>query len=282
MKYFDDVKQEHNPSSSLPPTPKKEKFILPTDPEAEETIDIKGLTTDELIDVAFQGIDLMTYDGTPFTRTSLAIAINSAIATAEQTFDIVLKPTLIENELHDYEGDGFYSHQYTPTFRRPVKEVISMEYLFGNKTLFHIPKNWIKLDSKMGDITIFPTSGSLQIINPAIGVAQPYFMSGRYMPMSVKIDYIAGMDKEDIPMNLMMYILKSAAIDIFQQWGDQIIGAGIASSSLSIDGLSQSIGTTQSAMYGGASARILEYRNDLKEVRPIIRRYFGKMHSVLL
>ena len=102
------------------------------------------------------------------------------------------------------------------------------------------------------------------------------------MPMAVSINYKAGMEKEEIPHNLLDWIFKYAAITIFEVWGDQIIGAGIASASVSIDGLSQSIGTTQSAMYGGASARILEYRKDLEELTPIIRKYFARFDSVVL
>ena len=90
------------------------------------------------------------------------------------------------------------------------------------------------------------------------------------------------MDKKDIPYNLLEYIYKKAAISVFEVWGDQIIGAGIASSSLSVDGLSQSIGTTQSAMYGGASARILEYRKDIDELVPILRKHYAKINSVVL
>lgn len=52
--------------------------------------------------------------------------------------------------------------------------------------------------------------------------------------------------------------------------------AGIASQSVSIDGLSQSIGTTQSAMFGGASARTESYTKDLKEqILPALRMRFG-------
>lgn len=282
-KYYDNMYEEENPSSSDKNKKTDEKFVLPEDPEAEKRIKINGLTTDDLIDNHFQGIDLMTYDGTPFSRTFLVSSLNSAIDRAEQVFDICITPREIKDELHDFEGNSLFdSYQYTPLFKRPVKEIESITYKMGNRQILQVPKEWIQLDKRVGDVTIFPITGSVNYINPALGVAVPYFMTRSYMPMAVSINYKAGMEKEEIPHNLLDWIFKYAAITIFEVWGDQIIGAGIASASVSIDGLSQSIGTTQSAMYGGASARILEYRKDLEELTPIIRKYFARFDSVVL
>lgn len=282
-KYYDNMYEEENPSSSDKNKKTDEKFVLPEDPEAEKHIKINGLTTDDLIDNHFQGIDLMTYDGTPFSRTFLVSSLNSAIDRAEQVFDICITPREIKDELHDFEGNSLFdSYQYTPLFKRPVKEIESITYKMGNRQILQVPKEWIQLDKRVGDVTIFPITGSVNYINPALGVAVPYFMTRSYMPMAVSINYKAGMEKEEIPHNLLDWIFKYAAITIFEVWGDQIIGAGIASASVSIDGLSQSIGTTQSAMYGGASARILEYRKDLEELTPIIRKYFARFDSVVL
>ena len=282
-KYYDNMYEEENPSSSDKNKKTDEKFVLPEDPEAEKRIKINGLTTDDLIDNHFQGIDLMTYDGTPFSRTFLVSSLNSAIDRAEQVFDICITPREIKDELHDFEGNSLFdSYQYTPLFKRPVKEIESITYKMGNRQILQVPKEWIQLDKRVGDVTIFPITGSVNYINPALGVAVPYFMTRPYMPMAVSINYKAGMEKEEIPHNLLDWIFKYAAITIFEVWGDQIIGAGIASASVSIDGLSQSIGTTQSAMYGGASARILEYRKDLEELTPIIRKYFARFDSVVL
>lgn len=281
--YYDNMYDEENPSSDDDRVDERSPFVLPADTEAERLIKFKGITTDELIDNHFQGIDLATYDGTPFTRTFLASSINSAIDRAEQMFDICITPREIKDELHDFEGHNIFdSYQYTPLYRRPVRKVHSMVYKMGNQRILEVPKSWIQLDSRVGDITIFPTSTGANYIQPAFGAAVPYFMHNSYMPMAISIDYEAGMDKKDIPHTLLDWIYKYAAITIFEVWGDQIIGAGIASASISLDGLSQSIGTTQSAMYGGASARILEYRKDLEELTPIIRKYFSRFDSVVL
>ena len=64
---------------------------------------------------------------------------------------------------------------------------------------------------------------------------------------------------------------------------DLIIGAGIANQSVSIDGLSQSVGTTQSAMFGGASARIQNYSDDLeKRIMPLLRARLSGIKMVVV
>lgn len=271
-----------NPSSALEPEKPKEPFVLPPDEEAEKQIVIQDMRTDELLDACFIGIDLVTYDGKPFSRTMLVQSINSAVDAAEQMFDISIRTRVVEDEIHDYEGESMWNFQYTPLYHRPVQEISKMEYFIGNRKILSVPEDWIQVDKRMGEITIFPTSGSMQLISPDIGTVLPFFVYRNYMPMGIKVSYVAGMKKEQIPKNLLDWIYKKAAISIFEVWGDQIIGAGIASSSISIDGLSQSIGTTQSAMYGGASARILEYRKDLDELTNIIRKHFARFDAVVL
>src|SRR6185312_17119604 len=95
-----------------------------------------------------------------------------------------------------------------------------------------------------------------------------------------KVTYTAGMTKpkqqyifrnHDMAANLKEMIYKKAAIGIMGVWGDLIIGAGIANQSISIDGLSQSIGTTQSAMFGGASSRIKQLQEDIDNMLPALR-----------
>jgi len=75
---------------------------------------------------------------------------------------------------------------------------------------------------------------------------------------------------------------KLAAINIFHQLGDIILGAGIASQSLGIDGLSQSISTTSSATNAGYGARITGYLADLKQARVDLKnKYDGNALTVL-
>ena len=67
-----------------------------------------------------------------------------------------------------------------------------------------------------------------------------------------------------------------ASIGILNIAGDLIAGAGIATKSVSVPGLSQNIGTTSSATNSGYGARIGEYQKELKAMIPNLRRYYGK------
>jgi len=55
-----------------------------------------------------------------------------------------------------------------------------------------------------------------------------------------------------------------AAIHPFNILGDLAIGAGIASMSVSVDGVSRSINTTASAENAAFSARIIQYHKELR------------------
>src|SRR5699024_10884409 len=74
---------------------------------------------------------------------------------------------------------------------------------------------------------------------------------------------------------LEQLVQKYASIEVYQVWGNLIIGAGIANKTLEVDGITETIGTTQSAMYGGASAQILQIDSDITELLDGLRAYFG-------
>jgi len=64
--------------------------------------------------------------------------------------------------------------------------------------------------------------------------------------------------------------------------GDLIVGAGIASKSFSVDGLSTSINTTASSTNAGYGARMLSYKNRLKDLLKSIRRDYRLPNMAIL
>jgi hypothetical protein len=63
--------------------------------------------------------------------------------------------------------------------------------------------------------------------------------------------------------------------------GDLIAGAGIATKSLSMDGLSQSISTTASATNAGYGARILQYNKHIEESMKTLKAYYTGISMVV-
>lgn len=232
------------------------------------------------------GIPLFDTEGNAFPDSLLQSYLDSAIAWAEQTLSICIFPRE-EEENHDYLSSDYMNWSYLKLWKKPILEVISMEMWYGDRPMMILPKDWLKVDVLGGALQIFPVSGlSGSMIVTANGGLYMPLMTGQlsYAPQMWKVKYVAGMNepkkgqvyrKTDIHPNLQEAIYKKAAIGILGVWGDLIIGAGIANQSIGIDGLSQSVGTTQSAMFGGASARIKQLQEDIDSYLPALRSYYG-------
>jgi len=75
----------------------------------------------------------------------------------------------------------------------------------------------------------------------------------------------------DIPADVMHVGGMYASMFLLNPAGDMVAGAGIASKSVGVDGLSQSISTTASATNAGYGSRIIQYWNDIKMQLPALR-----------
>lgn len=80
---------------------------------------------------------------------------------------------------------------------------------------------------------------------------------------------------DTLPADLKQAVaIKAATLLLLHVAGDLILGAGIATQSLSVDGLSTSVGTTSSAMYSGYSARAESLDKQYKLVMMGLRSQF--------
>lgn len=220
------------------------------------------------------GIPLEDLHGNPMKETMLSHYIESAIEYAQRVFQIKIKPLEIVHEVHDYYSGDFLQWSFMQLHQRPIMEVKELSMFFGDRKMFDIPKDWVRSYELAGQIQLFPVTGS----SGSLILTQ----NGSFMPLMVgmfpnapgiwRVSYRAGMD--DVPMDLVEFIMKRASIGILQVWGDLIIGAGIANQTISIDGLSQSIGTTQSPQFSGSGARIKNYTDDLKELEKRLKDYY--------
>ena len=105
----------------------------------------------------------------------------------------------------------------------------------------------------------------------------------RNIPDYWNYQYITGFDLDNLPWDLIGIIGKLATFGPLNIAGDLILGtAGVASQSLSIDGLSQSISTTASATSAGYNARLINYGKEITEtVKRIEGIYKGLQFEVL-
>lgn len=220
--------------------------------------------------------------------------IESAVAQVEKKLDIVILPRVAE-EHHDYYRNDFESHMYVHTFHKPILQVENVKLEYGGNTVFNYPTGWWRIYNLQGHIQMQPNAmlsggqgGQLSLAQAYSGYPMiagiPNLVGGQQGPQMFHVTYVAGMlppkrsgvsENHELHSDLWELVTKIALREVFQQWGRLIIGPGIAGMSMDLDGASQSIDTTQSAMYGGASAEILQLNEDIDGLISGLKAHFG-------
>ena len=254
--------------------------------ELLDPISWNGISVQNIKDNYLFGINLTDANGNPLPEGLFVHYVNAAIDYLQNLLDIVISESEF-TERHDYIRNDYQNWGFIQLDHKPVKEIKRLTLMYGNQCSVEIPLDWIQLDKLSGQITLFPSAGSANsLIIGQTGMLFGFQSQWDYAPQLWEVEYVAGIDEHDknMPFELLKEaVSKRASCGILNVWGDLIIGAGIASQSVSIDGVSQSIGTTQSAMYGGASARVTEYTNDLKDrILPILRQKFGGIRMIVV
>jgi hypothetical protein len=95
-----------------------------------------------------------------------------------------------------------------------------------------------------------------------------------FIPRALEVTYQSGFQIGELPADIRDIIGMYASFPIFNVAGDLIAGAGIASYSVGLDGLSQSVSTTSSATNAGYGARLIQYQRQIKEQLPQLRRFY--------
>jgi hypothetical protein len=259
------------------------------------------LTVDHLKNWFMFGLDLTDDDGTPFPNSMLEFAIRAAIDSLEKVLNIRIKPTQIVGERQDYYRQDYLDFAFIQLNEYPIFDVsrIAMRYpTAGSDITF--PTEWYNLNKAHGQVHLIPTSGSLS--NILIGRGGDYltfvWKGWDWMPNLWVIDYMAGFTPPNytyispqaasnptaqigVPNDIVGIIGKMACFYPLNIAGDLVGGIAIASKSIGIDGLSQSINTTSSPENAGYSARLRQYERELKiEIPRLMAFYKGLRMSV--
>lgn len=223
--------------------------------------------------------------------------IDSAVSALEHHLDISMTPVIGEVEYKDYHNNDYSSWAYLQLNNYPVIAIQKIELVYfknqnlQEENLVEYPQNWYRLDGHSGIVRMVPNGrfpGSLQVGNS--GTFFPEALRSQHIPHAWKITYDHGFQDGTIPAIVNHAIGLLAAIQALSVGGNLVLGAGIASESISIDGLSQSIGTTQSAEYSAFSATRKEYlemllgrrENDPTAIVYILENYYkGESIAIL-
>ncbi|MAH44800.1 hypothetical protein CMI37_03175 [Candidatus Pacearchaeota archaeon] len=134
-------------------------------------------------------------------------------------------------------------------------------------------QNWVRLQKHTGQVNLFPTGGIAY--GPfSVGI-MPWRILGARFTQGMEWDYTTGYEtSEFVDDDLREVVGKYAAIKCLASIGDGLL-AGFSSSSVSLDGLSESFSSTQSATSAYFGARIKQYTEDIKDWLERNRNKFG-------
>lgn len=245
------------------------------------------MSADKFLNQYFFGIEQIVTNGKVLRNQDILFHIKSAQKEIEDRLGIKIIPQVVK-EQQDFHRGSFNNWQHTKT-GYPVKKPLKLEGFVGTVRQITYPQDWLTSkktneDSYFRTIFLVPNGATSDIQTNAIlstGII-PQIQYGMYtnIPNYWDVSYITGFD--NIPYDILDAIGKYAAISLFHQLGDLILGAGIANQSISLDGLSQSIGTTSSATNAGYGARIEGYVKHLKNAIPNLEgKYRGIVMTIL-
>lgn len=232
------------------------------------------LSVSELWAMYLYGIKIQGGEGPSFSNTSLRMYIEAAQREIENFFNLLFCRQLIDNETASYYRDDYWTQFPILQTRYPVKEPMSLIGMLAKMEQIIYPQGWLFCEREMYGvgkrrISVVPTGASTTTANANViltGITSQIGMQ-RFdnIPDYWNMQYITGFDLERLPMDLINVLGMLACFGPLGIAGDLILGAGIASLSLGIDGLSQSISSTSSATNSGYGARILLYQKQIKD-----------------
>jgi hypothetical protein len=236
------------------------------------------ISAPELANRYFFGIPIVDQSGNIMRDEDIEFFIKTAKEDLEGYLNLKLSKQIIE-ESFDYYRDDYKYWGYVPV-SYPCVKPFKLYGLLGDIEQIEFPSNWLspkRTNDGIGygrDIKLVPTAGSVMNqstvysgITPNVG-----WWGQKSIPNYWTAIYCTSMDR--VPEDILDAIGKLASINVFHQLGDIILGAGIASQSIGIDGLSQSISTTSSATNAGYGARITGYLADLKKMMPRLKQKY--------
>jgi hypothetical protein len=224
------------------------------------------ITVDELKAHYLFGIVIDDDQGNELSPETYQKYIDNAISMLEHTLDIYITPeTIVEDKdyrINDYADWGYLYLNNFPVASLDKIEMVYFRDANGNpETIQEIPANWMRLQNHDGIVRLVPNArfpANLQVDQS--GNYFPEVLRSNMVPHLWRLTYTAGFEDGKVPDIINHTIGLLAAVQALIVGGNLVLGAGIASQSISLDGLSQSIQTTASAENSTYSATIKEYQ----------------------
>jgi hypothetical protein len=239
---------------------------------------IDGKKTEPLVTVAqlratwLFGVKIRDKEtGADFSEDAYQNAIDTAIGLLETFLDISIGPVRNYKEYKDYRINDYEEFGYFQLDNFPIETVSSIKLVYyrddngeiDTQQSLDIPRSWMRVNAHDGIIRLVPNGRMPGNLVYGAGGFFPEIFRSRMIPHAWEITYDYGFCSGQIPVLLNQAISMIAAIICLITAGHLILGAGIAGTSISLDGLSQSINTTQSAENSGFSSTIKDISDKL-------------------
>jgi hypothetical protein len=254
------------------------------------------LSPDDLRFTYLWGTDFRATNGMSYTDGQIRFHIKSSIAEMERRLNITIVKKRIACEPGrrglkkgvDYDEEETYYPfrreriQRTGmilTRKRPVLSISRLDLLSRNE----------KVTSFLSTSTLDKTKGMIRFFNRPLRFGEtsraiqnsiyPYGADQFNSNLFYAIDYTAGYEtSDDVPEDLRAAIGKMCAIELLNIIGDGLM-SGFSSSSLAMDGVSESFSSTQSATSAYFGARVKVYEEELERYIKAVKNKFG--HQVM-
>lgn len=240
-----------------------------------------AITPDDLRYTYLWGTDFKATNGAEYSDEQITFFIEQSLAYLERELNLTIKKKSIasqakdrglvkgteydiEEPLYDYAARKIQRYGMIQTLQRPIIDVTRCTLVNRSGSDTDII-NDITIDRRRGVLKLLKRP---YLLNDTMrGLATAACMYGQETfnhHMFYSIDYTAGYEScDDIPMDLREIIAKVAAVSLLNIIGDGLM-SGFSSSSLSLDGMSESFSSTQSATSSYFGARISVYKDDIK------------------
>lgn len=253
-----------------------------------------AVTPDDLRFTYLWGTDFKATNGQSYSDEQIQYFIDSSIAEVERRLDITIRKKKIrynakERNLEkgkDYDVDeAVYDFKFSrisrygliKTRQKPIIKLHKLELLSRLQGVKNITQTTV-VDKTKGLLKLMERplrpSDRSSMIQTAVGM---YGNQTLQSQLFYAIDYDAGFEtSDDIPQDLRQIIAKVTAVSLLNIIGDGLM-SGFSSSSLSMDGLSESFSSTQSATSAYFGARIKVYQDEIENYINQNKNKFGHM-----
>ena len=276
----------------------EDTFSIPQPGALDPSLGI--ISIEELKTFYLFGLDLTNDQGEPYPDSLYAFWIKNAVSWLEAKLDIPILPVVIQEERLDFYRDDYNKYIYLQLTRYPLISIESVRLVLpGEQVVQNFSKDWIHPQRESGQLQLLPGSGSAGTIAFGAGSWFPvFYRTNKFIPDAFRVAYTAGFGKpvegswgftpgseppsvsypdpqfDRFPAIITELVGKVASFGPLNIAGDLLGGAGIASQSIGIDGLSQSFNTTSSSTSAGFGARLIQYRQEIKDQIPTLYRFY--------